>query len=88
MNIANLEYEDTIERGSLKLIQITINNYERSILTMKTDFDKGLAKINYFHSNHREALIREIEKYDECLHKLLVIRPQNKNERDNIDVKE
>ena len=55
---------------------------------MKTDFDKGLAKINYFHSNHREALIREIEKYDERLHKLLVIRPQNKNERDNIDVKE
>ena len=47
-NIANLEYEDAIKKGSLKLMQITINNYERSILTTKTDFDKVLAKINFF----------------------------------------
>ena len=30
------------------------------IIIMKTDFDKILGKVNYFHSNHGEALNREI----------------------------
>ena len=57
-NIANLEYEDTIKKCSLKLMQRTVSNYKCSILTMKTDIDKILGKVNYFHSNHRKALNR------------------------------
>ena len=87
-NIANLEYEDLIKKCSLKLMQRTVSIYKRSILTMKTDFDKILGKVNYFHSNHREALKREIEKYEKRLHQILAIRRQKKYERDNIDVRE
>ena len=77
-NIANLEYEDTIKKCSLKLMQRTVSNYKRSILTMKTDIDKILGKANYFHSNNWEALNREIEKYKKRLHQFLAIRPQKK----------
>ena len=62
-NIANLEYEDTIKKYSLKLMQRTVSNYKRSILLMKKDFNKIRDKVNYFHSNHLETLNREIEKY-------------------------
>ena len=41
---------------------------------MKTDFVKILGKVNYFHSNHREALKIEIEKYEKRLHQILAIR--------------
>ena len=47
---------------------ITVSNSKRSILTMKTDFDKILGKVNYFHSSDWEPLIREIEKYEKRLH--------------------
>ena len=73
-NIADLEYEDTIKKCSLKLMQRTVSSYKRSILTMKTDIDKILGKVNYFHSNHQEALNREIEKYEKPLHQILDIR--------------
>ena len=43
-NIANLDYEVTIKKCSLKLIQRTVSNYKRSILTMKREFDKILGK--------------------------------------------
>ena len=87
-NIANLDYEVTIKKCSLKLIQRTVSNYKRSILTMKREFDKILGKVNYFHSNHQEAVNREIEKYEERLHQILVIRRQKKYERDHVDVRE
>ena len=44
-------------------MQRTVSNYKRSILLMKKDFNKIRDKVNYFHSNHLEALNREIEKY-------------------------
>ena len=50
---------------------------------MKTEFDKILAKVNYFHFNHQEALIREIEKYEKLLLQILVIR-LSKNTREII----
>ena len=50
-NIANVENENAVKKCSSKLMQRTVNNYKRSILTMKTDFDKILAKINCFHSS-------------------------------------
>ena len=40
---------------------------------MKTDFDKILGKVNYFHSNHGKALNRETEKYEKRLHQTLAI---------------
>ena len=55
---------------------------------MKTDFDKILGKIIYFHSNHREALNREIEKHEKRLHQMLSICSQKKYQRDDIDVRE
>ena len=55
---------------------------------MKTDFDKIRDKVNYFHSNHLEALNREIERYEKRLHQILTTRRQKKDERDNIDVSE
>ena len=42
---------------------------------MKTDFDKILGKIIYFHSNHREALNRETEKHEKRLHRIISICP-------------
>ena len=50
---------------------------------MKTEFDKILAKVNYFHFNHQEALIREIEKYEKLLLQILAIR-LSKNTREII----
>ena len=41
-------------------MQKTVSNYKRSLLTIKTNFDKILGKVNHFHSNHREALNKEI----------------------------
>ena len=55
---------------------------------MKTNFDKILAKVNYFHFNHQEPLIREIEKYEKLLLQILVIRRSKKYQRDNIDVRQ
>ena len=55
-------------------MQRIVSNYKRSILTMKTDFDKILGKVNYFHSNDLEALNREIENYEKRLHQILSIR--------------
>ena len=52
---ANVENENTIKKCSSKLMQRTVNNYKRSILTIKTDFDKLLAKINCFHFNRGGA---------------------------------
>ena len=62
----------------------TVSNYKRSILTMKADIDKILGKVNYFHANHREALNREIKKYEKRLHQILAIRRQKKYEREII----
>ena len=63
-NISTLEYENIIKKCSLKLIRRTVSNHKRSTLTLKIDFDKILGKVNYFHSNRREALSREIEKHE------------------------
>ena len=65
-------------------MQRTVSNYKRSILTMKADIDKILGKVNYFHANHREALNREIKKYEKRLHQILAIRRQKKYEREII----
>ena len=62
-------------------MQRTVSSYKLSILTMKTDLDNILAKINYFHFNDRETLIKEIEKYQKSLHQILAIRRQ-KNTRE------
>ena len=52
----------------------TVSNYKRSILTMKTDFDKILCEINHFHSNDQEALSKKNENYVKLLHQILAIR--------------
>ena len=52
----------------------SVSNHKRSILTMKTDFDKMLGEVNYFHSSRREALSREIERHEKHFHQILAIR--------------
>ena len=87
-NIVNLEHEDTIKKCGLKLMQRTVSNYKRSILTMQTDFYKSFGKVNYFPSNNWEHLNREIEKYEKCLHQILATCWQKKYERGNTDAGE
>ena len=36
-------------------MQRDVSNYKLSKLTVKTDFDKIIGKVNCFHSNRREA---------------------------------
>ena len=69
-------------------MQRTVSNYKCSILTMKTDIDKILGKVNYFHSNHRKALNRGIEKQEKRLYQILAIFLQKKYKSDHVDVKE
>lgn len=65
----------------------SVSNYKRSILTMKTDFDKMLGEVNYFHSNRGEALSREIQRHEKHLHQILAIHWWKKYKRDKIDVR-
>ena len=51
----------------------SVSNYKRSILTMKTDFDKMFGEVNFFHSNRGEALSREIQRHEKHLHQILAI---------------
>ena len=81
-NIANLEYENKIKKYRLKLMQRTVSSYKCSVLTMEAAIDKILGKVNYFHSNHWEALNREIKKHEKRLHEILAIR--QKYERDHM----
>ena len=83
--IVKLEFDNTIKKCSLKWMRRSVSNHKRSILTMKTDFDKMHGEVNYFHSNRREALSREIERHEKHFHQILAIRRWKKYERDKID---
>ena len=64
-----------------------ISSYSRLVI-LQRNFSLNPFGIFLFHSNHREALNREIKKYEKRLHLILAIRWQKKSERDHIDVRE